>query len=262
MNTLKAIQSSAVSLALVACVQTSRLPESASLMPSTMGSVTVTGRVTSSGGDPIANAEVFVDGNNGVTTTDADGNYRLDDVAPGQGTVVVRHAGYATMRTVSRFKLNKHGTGASTIDVAMLTPDEVVSADAQVARDSARLENVGFNAREDVGRGAYFLDAADIAAIHPRKLSDIFRHVPVLLENPFATRSAFAASQLNCVLTYVDGLPRRGKTLSALETFMRASDVIGAEVYPPGQLPPPPFVASSSQENCTTLALWTRRTTD
>src|SRR5438128_6585236 len=158
MNTIRAIQSSAVSLALVACVQNSRFPESASLMPSTTGSVTVTGRVTSSAGDPIANAEVSVDGNNGVTTTDADGNYQLNDVAPGQGTIVVRHDGYATMRTVSRFKVNRHGKGSSTIDVAMLTPDEVVSADAQLARDSARLENVGFNARQDVGRGAYFLD--------------------------------------------------------------------------------------------------------
>ena len=231
-------------------------------MPSTMGSVTVTGRVTSSGGDPIANADVSIDGNSGATTTDADGNYRLTDIAPGKRTVVVRHAGYATMRTPSRLSVNKRGKGSSSIDVAMLTPDEVVSAEAQFSRDSARLENVGFNTRADVGRGAYFLDAANIAAIHPHKLSDIFRHVPVLLENPFAMHNAPVTPTVNCILTYVDGLPRRGKSLSALETFMRASDVIGAEVYPPGQLPPPPFVASSSQENCTTLALWTRRSSD
>jgi len=262
MITLKAIQAGALSLALVACVQNSRFAESASLMPSTMGSVTVTGRVTSSAGDPIANAEVSIAGNSGVTTTDADGHYQLLDVAPGRDTLVVRHSGYATMRTVSRFSVNKRGKGKSTIDVAMLTPDEVVSAEAQYARDSARLENVGFNAREDVGRGAYFLDAADIAAIHPQKLSDIFRHVPVLLENPFAMRNALSAPSLNCIVTYVDGLPRRSTTLSGLETFMRARDVIGAEVYPPGQLPPPPFVASSTRENCTTLALWTRRASD
>jgi hypothetical protein len=255
----RAIQSSAVALALVACAQNPYFTENASLMPSTLGSVTVTGRVTSSDGNPIADAEVFIEGNNGVTTTNANGNYQLNDVAPGQGTMVARHAGYATMRTVSRFSVNRRGNGSSTIDVAMLTPDEVVFAEAQLARDSARLQNVGFNTREDAGRGAYFLDAADIAAIHPHKFSDIFRHVPVLLENPFSTRSAFATAPLNCVMTYVDGLPRRGKTLSSLETFMRVSEVIGAEVYPPGQLPPPPFVASSSQENCTTLALWTRR---
>jgi hypothetical protein len=259
MITLKAIQSSAVSLALVACVQNSRFTESASLMPSTMGSVTVTGRVTSSAGDPIANADVSIDGNSGATTTDANGNYRLTDVAPGRATVVVRHAGYATMRTASRFSLDRRGEGSSSIDVAMLTPDEIVSVEAQAARDSARLENVGFNKRADIARGAYFLDAADIAAIHPHKLTDIFRHVPVLLENPFASRNGLAVSPMNCVVTYVDGLPRRGKSVSGLETFMRASDVIGAEVYPPGQLPPPPYVASSAQENCTTLGLWTRR---
>ena len=259
MITFRAIQSSAVSLALVACAQSSNFIESASLMPSTLGSVTVSGRVTSSNGDPIANAEVFIDGNNGVTTTDAEGNYQLVDVAPGQGTVVVRHAGYATMRTVSRFSVNRMGSGSGTVDVGMLTPNEVVFADAQLARDSARLEKVGFNNRQDVGRGAYFLDAAHIAAIHPHKLSDIFRHVPVLLENPFTNRSALAASSPSCVLTYVDGLPRPGKTLSGIEAFMRVNEVIGAEVYPPGQLPPPPFVASSGQENCTTVALWTRR---
>jgi Carboxypeptidase regulatory-like domain len=260
MITFRAIQASAMSLALVACVQNSNFMESASLMPSNSGAVTVTGRVTSSHGDPIANAEVSIAGNNGVTTTDADGNYQLQGVAPGKRTVIVRHAGYATMRTDSRFSVDRKGRGSSSVDVGMLTPDEVVSVEAQRTLDSARLEKVGFNSREDVGRGAYFIDAEQIAAIHPHRISDIFRHVPVLLENPFGGRSEFAS--MNCVLTYVDGLPRRGKSLGSLETFMRANEIIGAEVYPPGQLPPPPFVATSSQENCTTLALWTRRTTD
>ena len=262
MISLKAIQSSAVSLALVACVQNSSLMESASLMPSTLGSVTVTGRVTSSNGSPIANAEVFIDGNNGVTTTDANGKYRLTDVPPGRGTVVVRHDGFATMRTLSRFSVNRKGEGATTVDVAMLTPDEIVTANAQLASDSARLEQVGFNTRQDIGRGAYFIDAAQIAAIHPHKLSDIFRHVPVLIENPFGSRTTLSASPLSCIVTYVDGLPRRGKSLSGLETFMRANEVIGAEVYPPGEQPPPPFAAMANQEGCTTVALWTRRATE
>ena len=262
MITFRAIQSSAVSLALVACVQNSSFMESASLMPSTLGSVTVSGRVTSSNGDPIANAEVSIDGNSGVTTTDANGKYRLRDVPPGRGTVVVRHEGFATMRTLSRFSVNRRGEGSTTVDVAMLTADEIVAADVQLATDSARLDKVGFNTRQEVGRGAYFIDAAQIAAIHPHKLSDIFRHVPVLLENPFGTRNNFTASPLSCIVTYVDGLPRRGNSLSGLETFMRANEVIGAEVYPAGEIPPAPFVAMTGQESCTTVALWTRRTGD
>src|SRR4051812_18770517 len=51
--------------------------------------------------------------------------------------------------------------------------------------DSARLERTGFFQRQSFGWDAYFITPAQIAEIAPRTISDIFRRVPVLLENPF-----------------------------------------------------------------------------
>ena len=122
----------------------------------------------------------------------------------------------------------------------------------------ARLDDVGFNVRHSAAHGAYFVDADQIAAMHPHTIADIFRHVPVLLESPFSYRNKLLIGPTPCFATYVDGLRRRGKAPSNLDTFIRVTDVIGAEVYPPGQLPPPPFARSTADESCTTVAIWTR----
>lgn len=174
MNTIKAIQSSALSIALVACVKTSSLMDSPSLVPSSITS---------------------------------------------------------------------------------LTAEDVKHLDAL---DWARLDQVGFNARHAGAHGAYFLDADQIAAMHPHTVADVFRHVPVLLESPLSYTTRPLIGPMPCFRTYVDGLIRRGKGPSSLDTFISAKDVIGAEIYPPDQLPPPPFARSSSDESCTTVAIWTR----
>ncbi len=128
-----------------------------------------------------------------------------------------------------------------------------------VASDSIRLDEVGFLGRHASAHGAYFVDASQIAAIKPRTIADIFRHVPVLLESPFSYENKLLIGPSQCFVTYVDGLLRRGKSPSNLDAFIRVRDVVGAEVYPPAQLPPPPFARSSQQEDCTTVAIWTRR---
>jgi hypothetical protein len=175
MNTIKAVQSSALSLALVACVQGSNIVESPSLVP----------------------------------------------VGP-------------------KF------LASNSLDTPRLT------------LDVERLDQVGFNHRQSTSHSAYFVDSDQIAAMHPRTIADVFRHVPVLLESPFSYRNRLLLGPTPCFSTYVDGLLRPGKGPSSLDTFMRVQDVIGAEVYPSGQLPPPPFGRAGSDESCTTVAIWTR----
>jgi hypothetical protein len=127
--------------------------------------------------------------------------------------------------------------------------------------DSARFERTGFFQRESSVRGAYFVTPSKIAEMAPRTISDIFRHVPVLLENPTSIERGLGGAQ-HCFITYVNGLVRPSVVVSDLGTFIPARDVVAAEVYPPGQLPPAPFARASSRENCTTVALWTRSTLD
>lgn len=138
--------------------------------------------------------------------------------------------------------------------IRSLSAEDLFHADALAW---SRLEKVGFNVRHAAARTAYFIDADQIAAMHAQTIADIFRRVPVLLESPFPYRNR-RAGPTQCFASYVDGLIRRGKGPSSLDTFIRVKDVIGAEVYPPGQNPPPPFARSLSEEGCTTVAIWTR----
>lgn len=139
-------------------------------------------------------------------------------------------------------------------------PTNPLSADGwsmTTVQDQDRLEKVGFNVRRSASRSAYFVNSDQIAAMHPRTIADIFRHVPVLLESPFPYQNRLSVGPAPCFMTYVDGLLRRGKAPSSLDTFTRVKDVIGAEVYLPGELPPA-FAKSTADQGCTTVAIWTR----
>ena len=147
--------------------------------------------------------------------------------------------------------------GRSDVDIAQLTPEQMAAMLAQAAKDSIRLENTGFLQRAATIQDAYFVFPEEIAAMQPRTIADIFRHVPVLIEAPNPVGSRLRGSQ-GCFINYVNGIVRRAKLPTELDTFIQARDVVAAEVYPPGQLPPSPFDRSSNGASCTTVALWTR----
>jgi hypothetical protein len=147
--------------------------------------------------------------------------------------------------------------GRDSVDLANLTPDQLAALVARQSKDSLRLENVGFPRRAATIQDAYFLAPDDIAAMQPRSLADIFKHVPVPIENPNPTGRRVRGNQ-SCFFNYVNGIVRRERVITDLETFIHARDVMAVEVYPPGQLPPAPFDRSSYGSNCTTVALWTR----
>jgi len=148
-------------------------------------------------------------------------------------------------------------TQRSDIDLAELTPDQRAALVARQARDSVMLDAVGFLRREASLTGGYFVDPDEIAAIEPRTMTDIFKHVPVLIERPDAPGIRVRGDQA-CFITYVNGIVRQARLLSDLETFFPVRTVLAAEVYPPGDLPPAPFSRPSSRASCTTVALWTR----
>jgi len=145
----------------------------------------------------------------------------------------------------------------SDVDLALLTPEERAAILARQARDSARLDATGFLEREATQIDAYFVTPEEIDEIQPKTISDIFRHVPVLLEKPGPPGTRLRGGQA-CFLTYVNGLVRKAQTPSDLDTFLPVREVLAAEVYPPGQLPPAPFARASSRANCTTVGIWTR----
>jgi hypothetical protein len=121
-------------------------------------------------------------------------------------------------------------------------------------QDSVALDKVGFLQREATTTGAYFVTPEEIAEINPRTIADVFRHVPVLLEQPPGHNKPQIAT---CFVTYINGLPRLSGRVD-IPPFLRVEKVIAAEVYPPGQIPPSAFKRVDSSTDCTTVALWMR----
>jgi hypothetical protein len=244
----------AVITALVGCSTMQTAPTGA---VASNGTVTVTGRVTNSAGNPIANARVYVPGTGEVTRTDANGNYRLTGVPGGPQEVVVRSSGYVPVRTDAKFSTKPSDEERNRVDVTLATPTEAMAQANQRASDSLGLARVGFLQRESSIRGAYFITPDEIRDANATRVSDIFRSVPVIVETPGPYGTALRGVQ-GCLLTYVDGLPWRSMFPGDLDTDIPVRDVVAAEVYPPGMVPPSPFLRGSARQNCTTVGIWTR----
>jgi Carboxypeptidase regulatory-like domain len=256
MTKIRAVMSALALIAFTVCVS-SAMETSAPGLVQTTGTVTVTGRVTTTDGKPVSNARVYVPGSNEATRTDANGNYTLTGVPGGPQVVVVRERGYAPVQVDAKFSTKRSDRARNHVDVQLLTPGELATSTAQSARDSAGLDKVGFFRRESAGRGAYFITPDQIAEMKPSTTSDIFRQVPVLTQTSGRTGPVLRGAQ-GCLLTYVDGLPWRSMFPGDLDTYIPARDVVAAEVYPPGQVPPTPFVRGVPRSSCTTLGIWTR----
>jgi hypothetical protein len=222
------------------------------------GSVTVTGRVVDSNGNPIPAARVYIPTAGDVTRTDANGNYTLTGVPDGPQVVVVRKRGFAPTRVDAKFSTKRSDRERNRVNVTLLTQPEAGNLASEQSRDSAALARVGFLQRESTTRGAYFLTPSDIAATRAVTTSDLFRQVPVLVETVGPTGSTVLRGANGCLITYVDGVRWRSMFPGDLDTYVPVNDVVAAEVYPPGQLAPLPFNRGPSRANCTTLAIWTR----
>jgi len=253
---VKEFPSAVAVIAFTLCV-TSAMQTPTAAVAQTGGTVTVTGRVTTRDGKPVPDARVYVPGSNEVTQTDARGNYSLNGVPGGPQVLVVREHGYVPVRTDAKFSTKSSDRARNHVNVTLLTPGEAASAAAQWAHDSTGLAKVGFFRRESTVRGAYFITPDQIAQRKPVRLSDVFRGVPVLTEGIGRTGPVLRGAQ-GCLITYVDGLPWRSMFPGDLDTFVPVRDVVAAEVYGPGQTPPPPLRRGIPRLSCTTLAIWTR----
>jgi hypothetical protein len=255
MNTIRTLRAMSLALAVTACARaTATENDSPGLMT---GTVTVTGHVVTSNGTPIANARVYIPGAEAATRTDANGNYTLSGVPDGPQEVVVRSRGYAPTRVDAKFSTKRSDRERNNVNVTLLTQSEAVAVANQQARDSAALASNGFLQRQQLVRGAYFLTPEEITSTRAVTTSDLFRQVPLLVEVPGPTGPVLRGAS-GCLNTYVDGLRWRSMFPGDIDTYIPVGDVVAAEVYPPGQVPPAPFARGVGRLNCTTLAIWTR----
>lgn len=254
MRTINIIGALGVAIALSGCARASASPNYG-VAPSS-GTVRVTGRVATSSGAPVPNARVYIPGAEEATRTDANGNYALNNVPDGPQEVVVRRSGYTPARVDVKFSTKRSDRDRNHVDVTLLTPNEASALAVRQEQDSAGLDKNGFLQRASSVRGAYFITPEEIASTRATTVSDLFRQVPVLTEVPGRTGPVLRGAN-GCLDTYVDGLRWRSMFPGDLDTYIPVSDVVAAEVYPPGAATPLPF-ARLTRLNCTTLAIWTR----
>lgn len=226
-------------------------------VPTSSGTVTVTGRVVTSDGRPVADARVYVPGAEAATRTDANGNYTLTNVPDGPQEVVVRLRGYAPTRVDAKFSTKPSDRARNHVNVTLLTQSQAVALSEQQRRDSVGLARNGFFNRASSIRGAYFLTPDQVAATKAATVSDLLGRTPYLISVPGRTGPVLRGAQ-GCLLTYVDGLRWRTMFPGDLDTYVPVNEVVAAEVYPPGQTPPGPFARGITPLSCTTLAIWTR----
>jgi Carboxypeptidase regulatory-like domain len=256
MARLHAVTALSVAIVFAACSRSTMTANEYDLAPQS-GSVRVTGRVVDSNGNPVPDARVYIPTAGDVTRTDANGSFALSGVPDGPQTVVVRKRGFAPTRVEAKFSTKRSDRDRNRVNVTLLTQPEAANLANAQARDSSALARVGFLQRESRTRGAYFLTPEEIASTRAVTTSDLFRQVPVLIETPGPTGTVLRGAN-GCLVTYVDGVRWRSMFPGDLDTYIPVNDVVAAEVYPPGQLPPPPFNRAGARLNCTTLGIWTR----
>src|SRR3954466_11221918 len=84
---------------MMACARASTVSDDSPIHPTPAGTVTVSGRVTSSVGAACAGAAISIEGFDQEGRTDAQGKDIISNVTAGHSTLVVRHDGYTTART-------------------------------------------------------------------------------------------------------------------------------------------------------------------
>ena len=212
-----------------------------------------------SSGEAVVGAQVVLDADGRVATSDSTGAYELSDVAAGSVAVTIHAQGFAVAQYVVHlfgpggwkqdFELDSTRVGGKS--VAQLAPVKVIAAAPDF---DYRLRD--FEIRRASGRGQYLTDE-QIQASGAANIQDAVRTMRgVLLDcagTAFAEcRIRMARAPERCMPEYfVDG---QLDNYFGPKTPIR--DVVGIEVYTGPSDVPGEFAGSSS--GCGVVVLWTR----
>jgi hypothetical protein len=219
------------------------------------GPARLTGRVINAAGAPVANARVDVQGTGAAALSREDGTFGFNDLPSGTQAVVVRQLGFEPVEVAVELS----GRAPKQVTVTMSKPARVLEPVAVIAeRNSAGLDQVGFNRRVKSGFG-YYLTTEDIENRQATRMTDLFRTVPSLRVVPsgmdYVVESARDA-QGGCVRYVVDGAPYQSMFPGDIDRLMPPHDVAAIEVYN-GSSTPVEFQAPGGS-SCTTIVMWSR----
>ena len=217
------------------------------------GRSTISGRVTTLGGTPIAGARISLAGAEGLALTNERGEFVLGGQPAGTQSVLVRRLGFEP----AEFAVNLNATRPTEVSVELPEFVPILSTVVVRARMDVALDRVGFTRRKRAGQGRYMM-LEDIDRRGALRLVDLLADFPMLraVSTGGTNRQITGRSRglsTNCVNFYVDGMVWMGD--DAPTDYMHPQEIGAIEVYSAGSTP---VEYARSLTACETVVLWTR----
>lgn len=219
----------------------------------------VMGRVMTLDGKAVSGARVEIPASGVSGVTRENGAFRLSGVLMGTQLLVVRSLSFAStsepINVTSRAPLDlivTVGPKANFLDPVLVT-----------ARRDFALEKSGFNARKR-GAAGHFFSREDIDRRKPNYISDMLKSLPgfhvthqlggTVISGRSRVTSIMSGNRA-CSRVFVDGAEWNNLQPGDLDMFVNPDDVIGLEVYQPGD---EPAEFRRFDRGCVTLVVWTQ----
>ena len=213
----------------------------------------LTGRVVTATGEPVASATVSVSGNARTTTTNSKGEYTLAGAPLGTRNLVVRRLGFVP----ATIPVDLTSSGTHRVDAVLHTYVLVMDPMYVIGQRDRALSRLGFTERRRRGLGDYRV-RSDFERDNPQYLSDIVSRMRgVRLEFVDGRRVLRGVGEgSECVQLVVDGIPWASTLVGDLDDAVVPQHIAALEVYS-GAAVPIEFEALSSR-GCLTIVVWTR----
>jgi Carboxypeptidase regulatory-like domain len=248
------------------------LPQPASPMNpqnAPIGGATLTGRVVSSAGSPIAHARLAIENESRVALTRQDGGFILEGLRPGTRSVSVRALGFEPTEIV--VAVTTRAPREVSVRLEKFVPvlkTVIVSA----TRDAA-LDRVGFSDRKAAGNGRFF-SPTEIDRRNPLQLNQLLESASMLRTHRSGTQSYVTGRGNGCVRYFVDGVRwaasaafrNLGTQVGMLEDesdsspdgFISGAELAAVEVYDPLSAPAELASQSWAGQSCSIVVIWTK----
>ena len=237
----------------------------------------VTGKVVSAAGVPVAGATISLLGTGSTTRTSADGTYGMRDLPDGTQVLIARSIGLGA--AVVPVELSGRNPVSVSVTMQQLPPTlAVVDIVADRLQLSAIYREIGFTKRQRIGNGR-FLTQDQIEGRGAMQTPEIFRGVPGVrvVDDHYGVLKVYSDRGPNTIFGYgectayvVDGtlvgwgkatdMPRAStnEPWGGPDELMLPppGDIIAAEVYQSNE--PSPFVNMGPAVRCLKIILWTK----
>jgi hypothetical protein len=214
------------------------------------GAARLVGTVADSTGRLLAGAHVTLWGSS-TAITGADGQFHLDSLPSGTGTLESQYLGFELVRRVVDLAAGR----TDTVRVTMSKSVQVLAA-VKVESKAGLMRYQAFNDRRKNGLGHYYT-AEDIAKSRPLTLMDFFYMVPGVRVVPVSGADYELLSTHGSGLTDLCGpavwINDTQLHEGGLNQLVRPEDVTGIEIYDASNAPPRYNIGQ-----CGAIIIWTR----